>query len=90
MWYRLAAAALAQELPYATPAALIGKRKKERKKDGQTLTAVAQVVAETQVSSLVQHSGLTELVQLWCRLQLQLRFSPWPEHLYMPWEWPQK
>ena len=30
------------------------------------------------------------LPQLWCRLQLQLRFSPWPGNFHMLWAWPKK
>ena len=30
------------------------------------------------------------LMQLWCRLQLQLRFNPWPRNLHMLWVQPKK
>ena len=31
-------------------------------------------------------------LQLWCKLQLWLGFSPWPGNFHMPWVWlpPQK
>lgn len=44
------------------------------------------------VPSLAWGSGLKDLAfpQLWLRLQLQVRFSPWPGNILMPWVWPQK
>ena len=30
------------------------------------------------------------LLQLWHRLQLQLRFSPWPKNFHMLWMWAKK
>ena len=43
----------------------------------------AQVVVELWVRSPARHSGLKDpaLLQLWCRLQLWFRFSPWPWEL---------
>ena len=51
----------------------------------KNLTAVAWVALEARVQSLAQHSGLKDLVllQLQCRLQLRLRFSPWPGNFHM-------
>ena len=48
----------------------------------KNLTAAARVAAQLWVPSLDQCSGLKDpaLLQLWCRLQLQLGFSPWPGH----------
>ena len=52
--------------------------------------AAAQVAVEMRVQSLDQHSGLKDpvLPELWCRPQLQLRFSPWLEDFHMPWVCP--
>ena len=43
-------------------------------------TAKTWASAETEVQSLVQHSGLKDplLLQLCCRLQLWLRLNTWP------------
>ena len=43
-------------------------------------TAVAQVIAEVQLQSLAQHSGLKDsaLLQLW------LEFIPWPGNFPVP------
>ena len=30
------------------------------------------------------------LLQLWCWLQLRLRFDPWPGNFHMLWVWPKK
>ena len=46
-----------------------------------SLTAVAQVVAEAQVWFLAQHSGLEGLALP----QLQLWFDAWPGNFHMPW-----
>lgn len=58
----------------------------------KNLTVSTQVTAEVQVPSLAWGSGLKDLAfpQLWLRLQLQVRFSPWPGNILMPWVWPQK
>ena len=52
----------------------------------KNLTAAAQVIAEVQVRSLVQLSGLKdpELPQLQCESQLQLGFNPWPGNVELP------
>ena len=52
--------------------------------------AVVWVAAEVQVQSTAWHSGLKNLAlpQLWHRLQLWLRYSPWPGNFHMPWVWP--
>ena len=41
---------------------------------------------------MAQHSGLKglALLQLCCRLQLHLRFNPWPGNFQMPWVQPLK
>ena len=46
----------------------------------QTLTAATWIAAEVRVQFSDQHSGLKDpaLLQLLCRSQLWLRFSPWP------------
>ena len=51
----------------------------------KNLTAAALVTAEVQVPSLAWSSGLKDLalLQWWCRLQLQLRFSLWPRNFHM-------
>ena len=53
----------------------------------KNLTAAAQAAAEARVRSLAQHSQLRDLAlpQLQKRLQLWLRFSPWPKNFHMPW-----
>ena len=58
----------------------------------RNLTKVAQVAVETQVRSSSWYSGLKdpELPQLWCRLQLWLRFNPWPGNFHMLQERPYK
>ena len=50
------------------------------------LTAAVQVAAKGQILSLVQHSGLRDLVllQLRCGLQLWLRFDARPGSFHMP------
>ena len=50
----------------------------------KNLTASTQVTAEVQDVFLAQHSGLKfpVLPQLWHRLQLQLRFNPWPRNFH--------
>ena len=72
------------------------KRKRQKKKMMQIMgfptvmqwvknsTAVAGVTAEVWVRSLAQSSGLKDLVVL----QLQLRFSPWPGNIHVPWVHP--
>ena len=47
--------------------------------------AASQVTVEVEVPSLAQHSGLTHpvLPQVPHRLQLQLRFNPWPRNVHM-------
>ena len=52
----------------------------------KNLTAVALVTAKAQVVSLAQCSGLKDLAlpQLWHRLLLWLRFSPWLGNFHMP------
>ena len=76
MWRRPAAVApigpLAWEPPYVMGAALKSGKKK-KKKYLRTVPTVAQ-----QVKNLV-------LSQLWCRLQLQLKFNLWPGNLHMSW-----
>ena len=54
-------------------------------------SGVPTVTAAMWVQSLAQHSGLKDpaLPQLLCRLQLQLRFNPWPRNFCMPQMWPQ-
>ena len=54
--------------------------------------AVAQIAVEVLVQSLAWHSGLNDpaLLQLQHRLQLQLRFFPWPENFHMLWVQPLK
>ena len=42
------------------------------------------------IPSLVQWVKDLALLQLWCRWQLWLRFSPWPGNLHMPQVWPKK
>ena len=51
----------------------------------KNLTALVQVTEEVQVQSPAWNSGLKDpvLLQLWHRLQLQLRFNPWPENFHM-------
>ena len=58
----------------------------------KNLTRVALVAVEVQVRSPALCSGLKDpaLLQLWCRLQLQLRFTAWPGNFYMLLVWPQK
>ena len=48
------------------------------------LAAVARVAAEAWVRSSVQQSELKDLalLQLLCRSQLSLRFSPWPRNFH--------
>ena len=55
----------------------------------KNLIAAALVTKEAWVWSLAQHSGLKDLalLQLWCRSQLWLRFSPWPGNFHMPQMW---
>ena len=55
-------------------------------------TEMAWVAVGEEVQSLAHHNGLKDpvLLQLRHRLQLQLRFSLWPENLDMPWVWPFK
>ena len=43
-------------------------------------TAVAGIIAEVQVQSLAQHSGLKDLALL----QLRFRFNLWPGKFHMP------
>ena len=48
------------------------------------LTAIAWITAEVQVWSPTQQTQWVKdppLPQLWCRLQLQIGFNPWPEEL---------
>ena len=58
----------------------------------KNLTAVARVDAEVPVQSLAREGGLKNLVlpQLSCRLQLWLRFSPWPRNFHMLWAQPKQ
>ena len=58
----------------------------------KNLTAVARVAAVVHVQSLARHSGLKhlELLQLQCRSQLWLRFTPWSRNFHMLWVWPLK
>ena len=55
----------------------------------KNLTIAAWVATEAQVESLAWYSGLKDpmLLQLWCRSQLWLGFSPWPGnfHLWQVW-----
>ena len=55
----------------------------------KNLTAEAQVAAEG-VGSLAWGSRLKDMVlpQLWCMLQLWLRFNPWSGNFHMPHVWP--
>ena len=55
-------------------------------------TAMAQVTAEVQAQAPAQCSGLEDLAlpQLQCRLQLWLRFHPWPGNFHMLQTWPLK
>ena len=48
--------------------------------------AAARVTAEARVPRLARRSGLKDpaLLQLWCRLHLQLGSSPWPRSFHMP------
>ena len=48
-------------------------------------TAAAQVTAAVQVQLPAWHKGLKDPVLPWlqCRLQLWLKFSPWPRKLHM-------
>ena len=39
---------------------------------------------------MVQWVKEPALMQLWHRLQLQLRFDPWPRNFHMLWVWPKK
>ena len=52
----------------------------------------ALITAEVPFQPLAQYSGLKDraLPRLWCRLQLQLRFNPWPRNFHMLWVWPLK
>ena len=56
------------------------------------LTAVVLVVVGAQVQSPAWYRGLKDLAlpQLCHRLQLQLRFNPWPGNFHMMWVQPQK
>ena len=51
----------------------------------KNLTTVVPVAAGVRVQSLGWCSGLKDLVlpQLWFRLQLRLRFDPWPRNFHM-------
>ena len=42
------------------------------------------------VTAVAQQVKDPELPLLWCRSQLQLRFSPWPGNFCMPWVQPKK
>ena len=59
-------------------------------KNPTVLTASALVAVAVWVRSLAQCSELKylALLQLQCRLQLWLRFSPCPGNFHMPWVWP--
>ena len=50
-------------------------------------TAAARVTTEVRVQSPAQDSGLKDLAlpQLLHRLQLWLRFCPWPKNFHMMW-----
>ena len=52
----------------------------------KNLTAVAQVALEALEQSLAWHSGFKypALLQLWCKSELWLRFSPWTENFHLP------
>ena len=41
---------------------------------------------------LMPRAGVKDLVllQLWCGLQLWLRFDPWPRNFHLPGMWPKK
>ena len=58
----------------------------------KNLTSAAQVDVEAQVRSPAQHGELKDLAlpQLWHRLQLRLRFNPWPRNFRMLWVQPLK
>ena len=53
----------------------------------KNLTAAARVAMEVQVQSLAQRSEFRDSPLLYrqCRLQLWLRFCPWPGNFHMPW-----
>ena len=56
------------------------------------VSAAAQATAEVQVRPPAWGSGLkdTALPQMYCRLQLQLRFNPWTWNFHMLRVWPKK
>ena len=58
----------------------------------KNVTAAAWVTAEVWVQSPAWHSGLKDfaLLQLQCRMRLQLRFSPWPWNFHVLRVWPNK
>ena len=56
----------------------------------RNLTAATPVAVEVQVQSPAQCRELKDLVLLRCRLQLLLRFNPWPGSFHMLWVWPSK
>ena len=53
----------------------------------KNLTAAAPVTAQAWIQSFTQHTSLKDLalLQMQCRLQLWLRFSPWPGNFHMSW-----
>ena len=55
----------------------------------KNLTVAAWVSAEVQVRSLAWCSELEDsaLLQLWHRLRLLLKFSPWPRNFHVSWVW---
>ena len=89
LWCRPVATAPIGTLAWEPPCAMGAALEKDKKKNP---TAEAWVTAEAQAGSLAQRQGLKDpvLPQLQHRLQLWLRFTPWPESFHMPWAQPLK
>ena len=56
----------------------------------KNLMAAVWVAVKVWVWTQAWQSGLKDpvLPQLWCRVELQLRFNPWPKNFHMPRAWP--